>query len=430
MQYYTFELDKESQDLCTIVTPFGKYKYLRLPMGLKCFPDIAQAAMENLLSVIEDADIYINDVGAFFNDWDHHVKLIATILQRLREHGFVINPLKCEWAIKETDWLDYWLTPQGLKPWKKKIDAILHIDRPRNATELRMFIGCVNYYRDMWPSCAHFLKPLTDQSGLKKRAPVKWTDEMQQAFDKMCLLMAADALAAYLIHNKRFNVYTDASDFQLGACIIQEGRPVAYFLQKLTKSQQNYTTMEKEMLSIITTLEDFQRMLLGADIHVFTDHKNMMFDTLKTQRVLRWHTKIEEFSLMLHNIKGPRNILADNLSRLHRLVTPAQIAEGKKLVEPVEVAIEEEDKAYFLDQEYSGLYNENVWECIECYLNLPDTPHPDKNLLNYAHIRELQQQDKQLLALQVKYPDNYVNLQLDGNVDDIICYKKDPTQPN
>jgi hypothetical protein len=92
---------------------------------------------------------------------------------------------------------------------------------------------------------------------------------------------------------------------------------------------------------------------------------------------------------MLHYIKGPRNILADNLSRLHRQVTPAQIAEGKKLVEPAEVSIEEEDKGYFLDQEYSGLYVENIWECIECYLNLPDTPHPDENPLNYAHIREL-----------------------------------------
>jgi hypothetical protein len=102
---------------------------------------------------------------------------------------------------------------------------------------------------------------------------------------------------------------------------------------------------------------------------------------------------------MLHYIKGSCNILADNLSRLHHLVTPAQIAEGKQLVEPAEVSIEEEDKAYFLDQEYSGLYDENVWECIECYLNLPDTPHPDENPLNYAHINELQQQDEQLLAL-------------------------------
>ena len=113
------------------------------------------------------------------------------------------------------------------------------MDCPRNAAELCMFIGCVSYYRDIWTSHARVLKPLTDQSGLKKRAPIKWTDEMQKAFDKMRLLMAANALAAYLDYNKRFEVYTDASDFQLGACIIQEGRPVAYFLQMLTKFQQN-----------------------------------------------------------------------------------------------------------------------------------------------------------------------------------------------
>jgi hypothetical protein len=109
MQYDMFELDKESQDLCTIITPFGKYKYLGLPMGLKCSPDIAQAAMENVLSDIDNAGVYINDVGAFSNDWDHYVNLFATILRQLHENDFTINPLKCEWAVKETEWLGHCL---------------------------------------------------------------------------------------------------------------------------------------------------------------------------------------------------------------------------------------------------------------------------------------------------------------------------------
>jgi hypothetical protein len=82
-------------------------------------------------------------------------------------------------------------------------------------------------------------------------------------------------------------------------------------------------------------------MLLGADIHLFMDHKNLTFDILKTQCMLCWHTKIEEFSPTLHYIEGPCIILVNNLSRLHCPVTPAQIVEGKKLVEPAEVSNEE-----------------------------------------------------------------------------------------
>jgi hypothetical protein len=181
----------------------------------------------------------------------------------------------------------------------------------------------VNYYRDMWPSRAHVLKPLTDKAGLKKGAKLDWTDEMQQAFDKMKLLLAADALAAYPDHNKPFHIYTDASDYQLGSVIVQDGRPVAYFSRKLSKAQQNYITMEKEMLSIVATLEEFQSMLLGAVIHIHTDHKNFMFNKdIKTQRVLCWPTKIEEFSPYVHYIQGEKNILADQLSCPEILPTP------------------------------------------------------------------------------------------------------------
>eukprot|EP00957_Ditylum_brightwellii_P086195 6558772-Ditylum_brightwellii.AAC.1 len=95
MQYYTFELDDKSQDLCTICTPFGMYKYKRIPVGLKCSSDFAQAAMENVLCGIEDADVYTDNVGAFSDNWESHIKLIDEILRRLCENRSTINPLKC-----------------------------------------------------------------------------------------------------------------------------------------------------------------------------------------------------------------------------------------------------------------------------------------------------------------------------------------------
>ena len=86
------------------------------------------------------------------------------------------------------------------------------------------------------------------------------------------------------------------------------------------------------MLPIVATVKEFKFMLLGVNIHIFTTHKNLTFDELKTQRVLRWCNKVKEFSPCIHYNEGDRNILADNLSRLHQLPTPSQIAGGKKLV--------------------------------------------------------------------------------------------------
>ena len=314
MCYYTYELDDESKDLCTIATPFGLYRYKRLPQGISQGPDIAQELIEKTMEGIDGIECYIDDVAIFSDTWDSHLETLNKVLERLQAHGCAINPSKCEWGVQETDFLGHYLTPEGMRPWSKKVRAILDMKAPRNLKELRAFIGLVNYYRDMWPGRAHALAPLTALTGRQFR----WTAIENDAFQKMKAIITGDALLAYPDHNLPFVIETDASDYQLGAIIKQNNRPIAHYSRKLTSAQRNYTTIEKELLSVVETLREFRSMLLGATIDMHTDHRNLTYKLTKynTQRVLRWRLLLEEFHPNFHYKKGSTNTIADALSRI------------------------------------------------------------------------------------------------------------------
>ena len=191
----------------------------------------------------------------------------------------------------------------------------MRLQPPVNVKQLRSFLGMVNYYRDMWPCHTHVLAPLTELTG---KHTFIWTPKHQQAFERMKALVAADALLVFPDPSLPFDVETDASEYQLGSVIKQQGRPVAYYSRKLNSAQHNYTTIEKELLFIVETFKEFHTILLGASIWVHMDHKNLThrLTEFTTQRVLRWRLLLEEFNPTFLYKSGPSNVLADALSRV------------------------------------------------------------------------------------------------------------------
>ncbi len=193
--------------------------------------------------------------------------------------------------MQETEYLGYILTRGGIKQEPKKVQTILALNLPSNIKELQRFLGMVQYYRDMWQKHSEILAPLTDLVGecgetktTKKNKTKKkpWHGESihQQAFDNVKATIAKEVILAYPDFTKPFEVYTDASTMQLGAVIIQDNGPLAFFSRKLSVMQAKNSVTKIKLLTIIETIKEFQGMLWGQIIKVYTDHENITQDAL------------------------------------------------------------------------------------------------------------------------------------------------------
>jgi Reverse transcriptase (RNA-dependent DNA polymerase) len=163
MGYYHIELSPESKQLCcTVMLPWGKYEYQRLPMGLCNSPDIFfQEKMSILMHDLEYVRAYIDDLlvitGQSYSD---HLEKLGEVLSQLQNAGLKVNAKKSYFAKPELEYLGYWVTQNGISPTSTKVNAIANIAVPTTKKELRAFIGMVNYYRDMWIRRSHVLAPL------------------------------------------------------------------------------------------------------------------------------------------------------------------------------------------------------------------------------------------------------------------------------
>ena len=330
MGYYTIRLDPDSSKICTIIFPWGKYSYLRLPMGIAGSPDIFQAKMTELMATLEFVRAYIDDLLCITKGTlDDHLAKLELVLSRLQDANLKVNARKSNFCATETEYLGYILSRDGIKPQPKKVQSILALTPPKNVKDLRRFLGMVQYYRDLWARRSEMLAPLTSLVGecghtkttkrLKvRKKPWHWEEVHQKAFDDVKATIAKDVTLAYPDYSQGFEIYTDGSKRQLGAVITQNNRPIAFFSRKLSACQQKYSVTEIELLAIVETLKEFKGMLWGQKLVVYTDHKNLMQDTLglTCDRVYRWRLLLEEYGPEIVYIKGIHNTVADAISRL------------------------------------------------------------------------------------------------------------------
>jgi hypothetical protein len=164
--YYNIRLDPRASEMCTILFPWGKYSYKRLPMDFGGSADIFQAQIMDLMASLEFLGACMDDLLMITRrTLDKHLQKMETVLTRLRDAGLKVNAAKSLFCAHEIEYIGYILNREGIKPQPKIVQAILALNPPNNVKELRHFLGMVQYYQDMWARCSEMLAPLTDLVG-------------------------------------------------------------------------------------------------------------------------------------------------------------------------------------------------------------------------------------------------------------------------
>ena len=209
--YHHIALGKNSRAKTAFVTPFGKYKFLMVPFGLAQAPAYFQLLMNKVLHGLDFAMTYLDDIIIFSKNELQHLEHLETVFSRLREAGVKMKQSKCDFFKKEIHYLGHLISTEGISPLPNKLDCIQHMPVPKNAKEIKQFLGLTGYYRKFVPRFADISRPLTTLT--KKDKKFKWTPACQKSFDLLKETLCGEPILKYADTNKPYTLYTDASKF-------------------------------------------------------------------------------------------------------------------------------------------------------------------------------------------------------------------------
>lgn len=327
--YHQCALEEKSQELTAFLTEKGTFKFTRVPFGLKQAPGYFQGIMQDVVLeglLGEICAVYIDDIIIWGKTEDEIVQNTRRVFQRLREVQLRIKKSKCELGVTSVKFVGHIVTEHGISLSDERKTAVLNMKKPTVVKELRSFLGTANYFRRFIPNYAHISGPLTalDCYGPKaKQHALAWTEEADEAFELTRQAIANASTLNFLRDSGEVRLYTDASDYAIGAHLVQlddEGAEgtISFYSKKLTDVEQRWNVSEKEMFAVVMAIRKFHTYIGGRPFVVLTDHRNLTFcqTPSASNKVERWRQLLSVYDITWRMIPGSDNVMADTLSRL------------------------------------------------------------------------------------------------------------------
>lgn len=321
--FHQIEVHPEDVQKTAFSVEHGLYEFVRMPFGLKNAPATFQRVMDHVLKDLIGVCclVYMDDIIIFSSSLQEHLINLSRVLKALERVNLKVQLDKSEFLKKEVAFLGHIVTDEGVKPNPNKIETIKKWPIPANQKELKGFLGLLGYYRKFIRDFAKNTKPLTAQ--LRNGEKVEHTAPFLKTFEVCKNLLTSSDVLRYPDFSLPFISTTDASNFALGAVLSQgtvgKDRPVVYASRTLTKSEDDYSAIEKELLAIDWATKYFRPYLFGRKFTLYTDHQPLTYAlNLKTpnSKLVKWRLRLSEFNFDVEYKPGKQNVVADAWSRI------------------------------------------------------------------------------------------------------------------
>ena len=316
--FWHLELEEESSMLTTFSTPYGRFRWLRLPFGLKVSSEIFQKRLKQAIDDLPGVKCVADDILIFGSTVSEHDNNLENFLSRCERDNIKLKKEKFEYCTQEVIFHGHLLTADGIKPDPEKIRAINEMPPPVDSKGASRLCGMVTYLSRFLPKLADIIEPIRRLT--HKDTEWSWAGDQREAFEKIKILLTKAPVLAYYDPKLPLCIQCDSSQFGLGAALLQNGKPLDFRSRTLTPTEERYAQIEKEMLAVVFALEKFNDYTFGQKTTVYTDHQPLVSIVKKPlhiapRRLQRMMIRLQKYDFEVQYMPGKDMVLADTLSR-------------------------------------------------------------------------------------------------------------------